>query len=145
MHILCGSVLLINDGGRSHTRGIPGMLAQVKKHRSRAQTFAIAVRVLFTNFVDTDNCYFIPIFFFCYTCLFFFFIHLFIYYTPPLPLDAKTNDDDDNGHCSRHYRKKKVVIIKPNCAYNGIALENTARNKIYARARRSRRRSGQSE
>jgi hypothetical protein len=27
------------------------------------QTFAIVVWVLFTNFVDTDNCYFIPIVF----------------------------------------------------------------------------------
>lgn len=27
------------------------------------------------------------------------------------------------------------MIIKPNCAYNGIALENTAHDKIYAIAR----------
>lgn len=93
-----------------------------------------------------------------------FYYYYALYSTPPSPLPqthihcswrarAKTNDDD---HCSQHEKKN---VIKPNCAYNGIALENTARiiNRIYVcvlragrwlcgrRRRRRRRKRGQSK
>lgn len=133
------------------------MLAQVKKHRSRAQTFtAIAVRVLFTNFVDTDNCYFIPILFFFvllylsfFFVFYFFFIAIIIMRLPHhsmrrLMTTTTTTTTTATETATVHGTKKKV-IIKPNCAYNGIALENTAHNKIHTRARLRQRNSEQSE
>lgn len=77
------------------------------------------------------------LFFCCFILLvFLFFFIVFIIIFLPTILDAKTNDDNDDGdrdgHCAQHEKK---VIIKPNCAYNGIALKNTAHNKIRTRTR----------
>jgi len=75
-----------------------------------------------------------------YLSFFLVFFLLLLLCASPTILDVKTNDnndddDDDGAETATVHGTRKKVIIKPNCAYNGIALENTAHNKIRTRAR----------